>query len=73
MSKMLYVINFILAQRCFVLKCGVKLNIHMSICLTVLSGVIAKGWKQTFFIPNQYTQSMNCVLYDTAIFAKTVA
>jgi len=47
--------------------------IHTSIYITVLSGVIAKGWKQTVFIPNQYTQSMNCVLYDAAIFAKTVA
>jgi len=73
MSKMLYVINFILAQRCFVLKCGMNLNTHTSVYLTVLSGVIAKGWKHTFFIPNQYTQSMNCVLYDAAIFAKTVA
>lgn len=73
MSKMLYVINFILAQRCFVLNCGMKLNTHTSIYLTVLSRVIAKVWKHTFFLPNLFTQSMNFVLYDAAIFAKTVA
>lgn len=72
MSKMLYLINFMLAQRFFFLKCDMKLNTHISVHLTVLSGMTAKGWNHTFFVTNQNKNHMNCMLYDLAIFSKSI-